>query len=81
MFPYEANLYLNKERAVYRIPSIQYMIENTARGRKSVRFNISKTNFLVNSGNDLIDTEKNFYRIKENFPKWTGIVGRKPSIK
>lgn len=43
-------------------------------------FNITNTSYLVNSGNDLPETEKNFYKIKNNFPLWRGIVGRKPTI-
>lgn len=42
---------------------------------------MNKLNYLVNSGNDLPETQKEFYKIKENFSNWTGIVGRKPTFR
>ena len=72
--------YLSRERAVYRIPSFTYLYQ---------QIHIRKTNcklvdaaymtFLVNSNDDLPNTEKVFYKIKSDFPKWRGIVGKKPS--
>lgn len=42
-------------------------------------FNVRKSTYLVNSCNDLPDTEKVFRRIQERW-QWEGLVGKKPDI-
>lgn len=64
-------------KATYRIPSIQYLIDNQAR---TFHFNINQCKYLVNTKNDLPSTEKTFYNIKQKFSRWTGIVGRVPPL-
>jgi hypothetical protein len=76
-FPFEANSELRKYEGIYRIPSITYLMRNQ---NKKNNFNCKSLNYLINSNNDLPETESVFYKIKEEFDSWEGIVGKKPTI-
>jgi separase len=65
---------------VYRIPSISYLVEQHNKGNDCPIVNVENTKFLINSANNLPLTERIFMRIKQDYPSWTGICGRKPEF-
>ena len=43
-------------------------------------FNMNYCKYLINTKNDLPETENKFKSIQTKFSNWTGIVGRKPPL-
>ena len=72
--------YLQRERAVYRLPALAYLYDQMqVNNTKCKLVDLTTLHYLVNSNDDLPNTEKMFYRIKADFPKWHGLVGTKPT--
>ena len=76
-FPFEGTQYNLNYEGLYRVPSIQYIKESQ---RRSKTFRVDSCKYLINTRNDLPETQNKFEKLKVNFRTWTGIVGRKPPL-
>ncbi len=77
-FPFELVKSIRLNRGIYRLPSIRYLIQNQDRQKY---YDTRNVKYLVNTHNDLPDTEKRFQEIRKQFSQWRGIKGRQPQLK